>query len=226
MGGFGSGRHGGRARGEGCRSMTLDVNRVARGVRDALRDLPEGEVVKAGPFRWTWTLGGEAEPWATVVLALTLGRHRGHARLLFDVDHHSRRTGPQDQRIAMETTPCRFGGVRWWWVCPATGRRCATLYLPNGGTLFLSRGKGAYDLAYASQNGSAMDRSHARQRRLYASLGGEYQYFEQPLPPRPKGMRRATYGRTVNRIFEAMERHDDIFVAGAARLLARVGRGR
>ena len=96
------------------------------------------------------------------------------------------------------------------------------LYLPNGGTLFLSRGPGAYSLAYASQNGSAMDRSHALQRRLYARLGGEYEYVEQPPPPRPKGMRRATYERTVNRIFEAMERHDEIFMAGAARFMARV----
>jgi len=68
-----------------------------------------------------------------------------------------------------------YGGLRWWMLCPRAGRRCGKLYLPNGGTLFLSRG-GAYCLAYASQNGSAMDRSHGRLARLCRKMGGDYCY--------------------------------------------------
>ena len=155
-------------------------------------------------------------------VSLALRREHAVATLRFDIEHWSNRTGPQAQRVDIVSTPCRFGGRRWWWLCPRTGRRCGKLYLPNGGTLFLSRGRGAYDLAYASQNGSAMDRSHARQRRLYARLGGEYEYFEQPLPPRPKGMRHATYERVVALIGAAMDRHDEIFMAGAARFMRRL----
>ena len=224
MGGFGSGRHGGRATVEGCRSLVLDINRVMGPVANALRgrELASDAEVRLGPSRLRWARHGEAEPWAEVEVALTLHREHAVAALRFDIEHWSNRTGPQAQRVDITSTPCRFGGRRWWWLCPRTGRRCGKLYLPNGGTLFLSRGRGAYPLAYASQNGSPMDRSHARQRRLYARLGGEYEYSEQPPPPRPKGMRRATYERTVNQIFQAMERHDEIFMAGAARFIGRV----
>jgi hypothetical protein len=58
------------------------------------------------------------------------------------------RTGSQHYPVSMVTTPCLFGGSRWWWVCPATGRRVGKLYLPNGGARFLSRGLGACQLAY------------------------------------------------------------------------------
>jgi hypothetical protein len=133
-----------------------------------------------------------------------------------------RRTGLQDQRVEMETTPCGLGGRRWWWICPATGRRCATLYLPNGSMLFLSRGCGAYRLAYASQNGGAMDRSHGRLARLHRKMGGEYHCANNPPPRRPKWMLRRTYARLVVEWETAMERHDEIFTAGAARLSAQL----
>jgi hypothetical protein len=221
MGGFGSGRKGGRATVEGCRSLKLDVNRITRDVRGKLREVPEGAKLEAGPMVWTWTTQGEAAPWARVLVTLRLDPWRGEARLVFDVDHYSRRTGPQDQTVQMETTPCRFGGRRWWWLCPATMRRCSTLYLPNGGTRFLSRGRGAYPLAYASQNGSAMDRSHARLARLHRKMGADYDNPDAPPPPRPKWMRHHTYARLVAELKGQVERHDDIWLAGAERMMAR-----
>lgn len=35
-----------------------------------------------------------------------------------------------DYRVAMEATPCHYGGQRWWFRCPVAGcgRRCAVLY--------------------------------------------------------------------------------------------------
>ncbi|WP_270934429.1 hypothetical protein [Falsiroseomonas oryzae] len=223
MGGMGSGRHGRRVTVEGCRSLVLDVNAIMRAVHAApgWRPIAPDDAVKVGPIRWFWTRRGEAEPWAEVCITLDLRAERGHARLQFDVHHWTRRTGPQDQRVHLLTTPCRFGGVRWWWRCPATGRRCAKLYLPNGGTLFLSRGPGAYRLAYASQNGSALDRSHARLARLHRKLGGIYDGPDCPLPGRPKWMRRRTYERLWTEWKAQLERHDEVWMDGAARLLSR-----
>jgi len=221
MGGMGSGRPGWRATVEGCRSLRLDVNRITRDVRHLLRDGPEGKRLTAGPMVWTWTAHGEAAPWARVVVTLTLDRWRGSARLQFDVPHWSRPTGPQDQTVQMETTECRFGGRRWWWLCPATGRRCATLYLPNGGTQFLSRGRGAYRLAYASQAEDEMGRSHRRLTRLHRKLGGQYDGPECPLPSRPKWMRRRTYDRLWAEWEAAMDRHEAVWLEGAARIMAR-----
>lgn len=65
-------------------------------------------------------------------------------------------------------TPCHFGRQRRRWVCPATGRRVSKLYLPNGTTRSLMRGSGAYQLGYASQRQSPMDRMHDRSRKLDA----------------------------------------------------------
>ncbi len=75
---------------------------------------------------------------------------RGVTWLRYDVDHFSRRTGSQHYPVSMVTTPCQFGGSRW----------------PNGGARFLSRGLGAYRLAYTSQRRGPVDRVHERCRRL------------------------------------------------------------
>jgi hypothetical protein len=146
----------------------------------------------------------------------------GSARLSYDVAHFHRPTGLQHQTVVMVATPCRFGGVRGWWVCPATGRRCAKVYLPDGGLRFLSRGRGAYRLAYASQRADDMERSHGRLARLHRRLGGDYSHADTPPPPRPKWMRHATYDRLWAAWEAQMERHEAIYEAGAARLRARL----
>lgn len=33
------------------------------------------------------------------------------------------------QVVQLQPTDCNFGGVRWWFACPACERRCAKLYL-------------------------------------------------------------------------------------------------
>ncbi len=76
MGGFGSGRHGGRTTVEGCRSLVLDINQVMRPVAKALRGrvLPSDAEVRVGPSRVWWTRQGEAEPWAEAEVSLALCR--------------------------------------------------------------------------------------------------------------------------------------------------------
>ena len=128
----------------------------------------------------------------------------------------------RNDRVALETTRPPFGGLRWWFRCPATGRLVAKLHLPNGGVRFASRR--AYGLAYRSQRVTALDRSHDRQRRIFAKLGEEYESFQQPPPPKPKWMRWRTYDRLCAELAEAEAVHDAVFLAGASRLLARFGK--
>jgi hypothetical protein len=207
MGGFGSGRYGGRATVEGCGSLVLDVDYVTRPIRQAMRklgisEIPDGRVVELPWNAFRWTHHGATEPWATVEYRLELRSHDGAASLRYDVDHYSSRTGPQEHRVTLATTPCPFGGRRWWWICPATGQRVRKLYLPNGGTRFLSRGPGAYRLAYASQRHGWINRVHARSRRLYRRLGADYGGLANGFwPEKPKGMR----WRTYNAICEQLE---------------------
>ncbi len=112
MGGYGSGRRGGRAAVEGRASLlVLDAKRVMRPVVAAHRDrgFGPGEVMNAGPIRFAWTRGGGAEPWAAVDVCLELGPDRGRARLTLEHQAGRRTTGPLDQRVQLEAAPCRFG---------------------------------------------------------------------------------------------------------------------
>jgi hypothetical protein len=115
------------------------------------------------------------------------------------------------------TTPCRFGGLRWWWRCPETDGRCAKLFLPNGGRRFLSRG--AYGLVYSSQSEDAIMRAHRRAARVHGRLGSDERLACAPAPPRPRGMRRVTYERLVAQLDEAETALDKAHMDGALRIL-------
>jgi hypothetical protein len=188
----------------------------------ALRALATLQAADKGWHPLRWTRRGDCEPSAEVEIRLVLQAEHGTAWLRYDVDHRSCRTGQQQYAVSMVTTPCRFGGVRWWWICPATGRRVGRLHLPDGGTHFLSRGRGAYRLAYASQRRGQMDQMHARCRRLYARLGVDH---AGPLSAhrarKPKWMRWKIYGQIAKQIEVGEERLNVMFMAQARRLLSR-----
>lgn len=90
------------------------------------------------------------------------------------------------QRIPLAYTATRFGSRRPWFTCPhcLTARR--VLYRAASG--FACRC--CLDLRYASQIEDEMSRWTRRRRRLRDSLGAE---LSGPMPPKPKGMRWATY---------------------------------
>ena len=46
---------------------------------------------------------------------------------------------PRDYRVWLEAWPCHYGGRRWWWICPVSGRRATKLLLPPGATVFAHR---------------------------------------------------------------------------------------
>ena len=62
------------------------------------------------------------------------------------------------QFIRLDTSPCRFGGVRWFAFCPETGRRVGHLYIGGRGPL----SRHAYHLAFNSQREDAVDRMFRR----------------------------------------------------------------
>jgi hypothetical protein len=222
MGGYGSGRRGRRPTVEGRATLALGVKRVMRPVLAAHRDrsFRLGEIMNAGPIHFALRREGEAEPWAAVDACLRLGPDRGQARLSLEHRAGWRGAGPRDQRVELEAAPCRFGGVRWWWIYPAAGRRAAKLYLPGGGSRFLSRQ--AHGLAYTSQRGGP-DRAGAP-----AAGGPAAAAPGRPAPAglrcgtpaKPRWMRRATYERLAAELGainadleEAMERMAARFLA-------------
>ena len=154
--------------------LTLDLGNLLR-----QRLLVSGAVA-FGSIVWTTTATGRR--CATI----------GYEAHMSDLDgayvrlHYRVNGAAQDYRVWLRRTPCRLGGFRWWWQCPHTGADAAKLYLPPGAKVFASRR--AYRMAYRSERGGPIDRSHRRQRRIFEKLGGEYRHFEQCPPKRPKGM--------------------------------------
>ncbi len=114
---------------------------------------------------------------------------------------HYRQNGePRDYRVRLETTRPNYGGRRWWFRCPATGRRVAKLHSPSGGDIFASRR--AYGLAYRSQREQSHDRALNRTQDIRMKLGGSPSLAE-PFPDKPKGMWWRTYWRLRGEAQEA-----------------------
>ncbi|MEQ1819198.1 MAG: hypothetical protein ABL871_11375 [Terricaulis sp.] len=74
----------------------------------------------------------------------------------------------ETQSITIERTPCRFGGWRYYFVCPRLGRRCEVMPLLDGE--FASRE--AHAITYASQSEGELDRAYRRRDKLRSRLDG------------------------------------------------------
>jgi hypothetical protein len=204
MGGVGSGRFSRLPTAEACNSLVLRPRDMPLGLE------PGGHASVTRIFR----ADGDIFPiqlmvaWPLDGVAHATLRHETRNRVEHQVSY----------RIELERAQCRFGGWRWWFRCPATGRRAHKLFLPRGGECFMSRP--AYRLAYASQRLDAMGRLQHRKRLVLRKLDGDWE-----AALRPKGMRHRTYERLLAKLEEVELRIDACFVEGLERIRARHRRG-
>src|SRR4051794_34669912 len=120
MGGMGSGRTGGNPTDEATGSFILSV----KGLLGRLSWSAGGSGTVTFRSRWHGEFPVE-------VRVDTTDRAVPHIELT-----HATRDGAAGRityRVGLTTTRPRYGGERWWFVCPATGRRAFKLHLPNGG---------------------------------------------------------------------------------------------
>jgi hypothetical protein len=145
-------------------------------------------------------------------VAVTLHQADGACKL----QHQERRPGaaPIVYRVGAVSTAQPFGGVRWWFLCPVTGRRVAKLWLPKGGNRFASRE--AWGLGYAVQRMGELGRIDRRADRIYRSLSGPTQWRD-GIPPKPRYMRWPTYSRRALALRAAIAAFNAAWVAGVAR---------
>jgi hypothetical protein len=120
-------------------------------------------------------------------------------------------------RIQLAWTAPTYGGRRWWFLCPRTGRRTTKLFLPNGGWHFWSRQ--AYGPGCACQREDRFGRLQRRAAMLNRQLGGEGWGTWDTPPKKPKWMRWRTYERKYERWEQVVEKANDEFTVRAARLL-------
>ena len=142
---------------------------------------------------WMWGDGGEGPSVGYELVLMSTG---GALVLRYCVSGVAR-----VDRIRLSTTPCRFGGVRWWAHCPRCHRRCAVLW--GSSTAFACRA--CQGLAYTSSQLSKANRFGRKVRRIAEKLDvtAKTQFYAYE---RPRGMRRRTYARLKARLQEAKER--------------------
>ncbi len=186
MGGHSSGRYRTRNRGSIEQALRLDMAKLRR-----MGFVRPGAIV-SGSQHWT----RRGEPAGSISLTVNLSSlDDAHAVLTYTADGK-----PTVQRVRLAVTPCRFGGHRFYWLCPVTGRRCTVLAYAVG--RFASRQ--AQRLTYATQSADALDR--LRQARDKA----EARVFGKDSHPRPRGANRE---RLVQRWIELDAAWEDLFGA-------------
>ena len=212
MGGWGSGRTGGRVTIEGCGSLRLSV----RDLRGLLRHASDGVA--------SWISYGQGDEHLMTVVVEARPQF-GYLRLRHPSRASERSEEQMDYTVGLTWTTPSFGGRRWWFSCPVSGHRCAVLYLPRGARRFGSAK--AYGLAYAVTRMPEHDRLWHRMAKIARRLGERNPVPGIP-PPRPKGMRTATYDRLLAAWHDADEHRDEIFdakIASFAAQLTRLGDG-
>jgi hypothetical protein len=137
---------------------------------------------------------------------------QGEDAAFIDFAHDTRDTRSPERisyRISLTSSQPNYGGRRYWFCCPGTGKRAAKLFLPRGGHQFLSRE--AYRLGYACQRETRTDRLMRNARRLHRELGGKGDALEEDAPEKPKGMHWRTYERKLAALTEAVGAADEAF---------------
>jgi hypothetical protein len=202
MGGYGSGRSGGRP--TVGSALWLDIDEMMR--RGLVR--PNAHVDCELRFSF---YDDEIDIRCEAHVSTPEG---SFVRLQYAMTNH--RTGEKieiDDKVYLATTRPHFGGLRWWFMCPRLIRKVRKLYLPLGGRHFWSRR--AYELAYASQGETVYDRARRRARKLTLKLGGDPD--DDTYPCKPKRMRWKTYDRLMEKLVAADRVADEPLLLFAAR---------
>lgn len=108
---------------------------------------------RSGTITWTRSgIGGEHK--SSVGIEVSLFNGKNYLRIHYtQTDRDTDEKKDFDYKIPLTTTPCRYGGKRYWFICPwykrgvYCGKRVGTLY--KDGDYFACRH--CYELTYSSQ---------------------------------------------------------------------------
>ena len=182
MGGYSSGRYRERNRGTVDAAIRLDLRVMRR------QGFLVPGAVTSGIQRWTRVATGEESGSVRVSVNLS-DPASGSLTVRFNLNGE-----PKVQTIDLVGVPMRYGGRRYYFICPRHGRRCEVL--PSVGGVFASRQ--AQRLTYQSQSSDQIDRLRDRAHRL------EKRLWPDKGKPRPRG-------RNRERLLDAWERADTAF---------------
>jgi hypothetical protein len=159
-----------------------------------VRQLKRRGCLHAGWSRiWQWSRGGERVAW------ICIDASDGQITLRYRNRWRGGEWQGRHYPVAVEWTPCHFGGDRAWFRCPACGRRAAILY---GANVFVCRR--CLHLAYESQREAPHYRALHKAQGIHEKLGGTG-IIDDPVF-KPKGMHWRTYSRQMQRLRQAESR--------------------
>ena len=174
MGGYGSGKKSGAS----CADDQLSI--------DARQWQREGRLVAGLSFNAAWSRSGKE------VGIMGVSTESGQVRLSYSWQKKGGESGRLDYPVGLQTTSCHYGGLRYWFTCPAVGcgKRVAKLYL--GDKYFACRH--CYQLTYKSQRETTDDRATRRADKIRAKLSWQPGFLNFK-GYKPKGMHWKTYRR-------------------------------
>ena len=182
-----------------CR--TLNINRMV-----------ETGAIKNGSSQsgtWVWTDSDTGEQKASIGYESNAWNlNEAYLRVHYTLTDRDK---VMDYKIPLITTKAHFGGVRFWFKCPVTGRKAAKLYLPYGANFFACRQ--AYRLKYASQSQSYENRVINKKWKIVRKTGG-YDY-----PVKPKGMHQSTFERILDKYWQQEELCDELLACKVERFI-------
>jgi len=175
----------------------VDIRRLAR----------DGLLTPGNSFSWEWTRDSK--------LLSTIGLVTGDGFILFGYQHqrYGEDWTPVSQQVYTVATPCHYGGVRHWFICPWCGKRVALLYV--GHKLACRRCKG---MAYRVQRENEHDRRYRRINALRLRLGW-VPGIAFGIGGKPKGM----HWKTFRRLLDEYQRLEFAIVGHEAEMLGMAG---
>ena len=153
---------------EDCRSVSISFLKK--------HDYLSENSCRSGGISWKNCYGEET---SSIGIVVSTFESEKYVRFYYTVT--SRSSGEKteyDYKVQLTTTPCNFGGVRYWFICPLSrngiycGRRVGKLYSPPGSHYYGCRH--CFDLSYESRNESR----HGLISQLGHLLKAERQYEE------------------------------------------------
>lgn len=114
---------------------------------------------------------------------------------------------PEDG-VLVQSIPCRYGGLRYYCVCPYCRRRYRNLFLTRGEKYPRLICRKCLRLSYRTQSEDECNRLITKYIKLLHKYGFKDEYIKRK--DRPKGMHRKTFRKVKKRIQEVADDVNDI----------------
>ncbi|MHC4538824.1 MAG: hypothetical protein ACYTEK_25110 [Planctomycetota bacterium] len=128
-----------------------------------------------------------------------------YARLAYALSDREGNVTPYDSKVDLVTTPCNFGGVRYWFACPWCGNRVGGVYLAPGDRYF--RCRHCNNLTYNSRN-----------RCVVAAFGHTSRQIKKLRPEIKRWTWRGRPTRKARRLYALQHKMSLLCVQAAAQL--------